>query len=106
MTSKYVRCAVYLILGVVFPSLALTAQSPSNPAPHRVIVRAGHVLDVKTGNTLTDQAIVIEDDKIVSVSSAASIKADPAAETIHLPNATVLPGLIDSHTQRAKPAVS
>jgi imidazolonepropionase-like amidohydrolase len=98
MTSKYVRCAVCLTLGVAFPSLALTAQSTSNPAPHRVIVRAGRLLDVKTGNTLNDQAIVIEDDKIVSVGSASTIKADPGTETINLPHATVLPGLIDSHT--------
>jgi imidazolonepropionase-like amidohydrolase len=62
------------------------------------VVHAGHVLDVKTGNTLNDQVIVIEGDKIVSIGAAASAKADLNAETVNLPNATVLPGLIDSHT--------
>jgi imidazolonepropionase-like amidohydrolase len=83
------------ILLIPFP---LTAQAGSEPAPRRVVVHAGHVLDVKTGNTLNDQVIVIEGDKIVSVGPASSAKADPGAETVNLPNATVLPGLIDSHT--------
>jgi len=67
------------------------------PAPRRVIVRAGHVLDVKTGKTLDNQAIVIEDDKIVSLGPGADAKA-AGATIVDLPNATVLPGLIDSHT--------
>ena len=79
---------------ILLSSSLLMAQTP---APHRVVVRAGHVLDVKTGKTLDNQAIVIEDDKIVSIGSAADAK--PAGATIvDLPNATVLPGLIDSHT--------
>jgi imidazolonepropionase-like amidohydrolase len=61
-----------------------------------VVVHAGRVLDVKSGKFLPDQAIVIEGDKIVSVGPA-SAQSDGAA-VINLPNATVLPGLIDSHT--------
>jgi imidazolonepropionase-like amidohydrolase len=63
-----------------------------------VAVRAGRVLDVKTGKTLNDQTIVIEDGKIVSMGSAAEAKVPPDALRIELPNATVLPGLIDAHT--------
>ncbi|MGC2195396.1 MAG: amidohydrolase family protein [Terriglobales bacterium] len=79
-------------------AVPMSAQSPAVPAPHRVIIHAGRVLDVKTGNTLTSQAIVIEGDKIVSVGPAADAKPAPGTETIDLPNATVLPGLIDAHT--------
>ncbi|HWX94532.1 MAG TPA: amidohydrolase family protein [Terriglobales bacterium] len=67
-------------------------------ATRHVVIRPGHLLDVKTGNTLAGQAIVIEDDKIVSVGPAADLKPAPGTETIDLPNATVLPGLIDAHT--------
>jgi imidazolonepropionase-like amidohydrolase len=67
------------------------------PVRH-VVVRAGRLLDVKTGNTLQNQAIVIEGDKIVSVGPAGSVKAAPDAIVVDLPNATVLPGLIDAHT--------
>ena len=73
-------------------------QSANTPASLRVVVRAGHILDVKTGTMLSGQAIVIEGDKIVSVGPAADAKLSPATQTIDLPNATVLPGLIDAHT--------
>jgi imidazolonepropionase-like amidohydrolase len=64
----------------------------------RTLVRAGKVLDVKTGKIATDQVIVIEGDKIVSVGPASSVKGTSSDRTIDLPNATVLPGLIDAHT--------
>lgn len=73
-------------------------QSANTPASRRVVVRAGRILDVKTGNLLSGQAIVIEGDKIVSVGPAADAKLSSATQTIDLPNATVLPGLIDAHT--------
>jgi imidazolonepropionase-like amidohydrolase len=52
---------------------------------------------IKTGQTASNQAITIEGDKIVSIGSASSA-ASEGATIIDLPNATVLPGLIDSHT--------
>jgi imidazolonepropionase-like amidohydrolase len=67
------------------------------PPPTRTIVRAGKLLDVRTGKTLTNQAIVIEDGKIVSV-GADTGSADPSAKVIDLSGKTVLPGLIDAHT--------
>lgn len=79
-----------LFLGFVCATLA-------QPARH-VVIHAGHLLDVKTGKTANDQTIVIEDGKIVSVGTAADAKAAADAITIDLPNATILPGLIDAHT--------
>jgi imidazolonepropionase-like amidohydrolase len=64
----------------------------------RVLVRAGHLLDVKTGKILDNQAILIEGDKVVNVGPAPGNQATSGAITINLPNATVLPGLIDAHT--------
>src|SRR5690242_10166140 len=81
-------------LSIVSP-LAWSQTQPAAPATRRVVVHAGKLLDVKSGKTLTDQAIVIEDGKIVSLGSAS---AAAGATTIDLPNATVLPGLIDAHT--------
>jgi imidazolonepropionase-like amidohydrolase len=54
------------------------------------------LLDVKSGQTLTNQQIVISGDKIVSVGPWSTALA--GAEVIELPNATVMPGLIDAHT--------
>jgi imidazolonepropionase-like amidohydrolase len=61
-----------------------------------VVIRAGHLLDVKTGKTLDHQTIVIEGDRIASVGGKAELPA--GATVIDLPDATVLPGLIDAHT--------
>ena len=74
----------------------LAAVAAAQDSPQRVVVRAGRLVDVKAGKILRDQAIVIEGDKIVSVGAAAEAKT-AGARVIDLPNATVLPGLIDAH---------
>jgi len=66
--------------------------------PRHVAVHAGHVLDVKSGKMLADQMLVIDDGKIISVSGTSEAKIPADAVRIELPNATVLPGLIDAHT--------
>jgi imidazolonepropionase-like amidohydrolase len=78
-------------------ALRVVPQSRSNNR-HRVVVRAGYVLDVRTGALLPDQAIVIEGDRIVTLASAKSVVVTPGELTLDLSNATVLPGLIDAHT--------
>ena len=92
---RVVRAAIAMGM-LVLVGLASVGQTTA-PVRH-VVVRAGQLLDVKTGNTLQNQAIVIKGDKIVSVGPAASVKAAPDATVVDLPNATVLPGLIDAHT--------
>ncbi|HLX83035.1 MAG TPA: amidohydrolase family protein [Terriglobales bacterium] len=86
------------LLLISFTSFCFTtfclAQSAS--ATKTVVVRAGHLLDVKTGKTLANQIIVIQGDKITSVGGDTQIPA--GAEVVDLSNATVLPGLIDAHT--------
>jgi imidazolonepropionase-like amidohydrolase len=63
-----------------------------------VVVHAGHALDVKTGKMLADQTFLIENGKIVSAGPSSEAKAPADALRIDLPEATVLPGLIDAHT--------
>ncbi|HEY4660444.1 MAG TPA: amidohydrolase family protein, partial [Terriglobales bacterium] len=87
------RCPFLLLVVLVALATELVAQQ----APKHVVVHAGHLLDVKTGKLLSDQMIVIEDGKIVRVGSSAEIKAPSDAMPINLSNATVLPGLIDTH---------
>jgi imidazolonepropionase-like amidohydrolase len=87
-----VAVVVLLLAGWALPQT-------QNPAPpQRVVVHAARFLDVKTGRTLTDQAIVIENGRVVSVGPAAQAKVAPGSTRIDLPNLTVLPGLIDAHT--------
>jgi imidazolonepropionase-like amidohydrolase len=72
----------------------LPAQSPG-PA---TLVRAGRLLDPKTGNVLAPAAVLIEDNKIKEVGPPAKVQAPAGAKIIDLGEATLLPGLIDSHT--------
>jgi imidazolonepropionase-like amidohydrolase len=78
--------------------VATTALAQTAAPVCRVVIHPGHLLDVKTGATLSGQAIVVEGDTIVSVGPASDAKPAPGTATIDLPNATVLPGLIDAHT--------
>jgi imidazolonepropionase-like amidohydrolase len=65
-----------------------------------VAVRAGRLLDVRSGNYLNDQLILIENGKVREVGKAADVQAHvPAgAKVVDLSHYTVLPGLIDAHT--------
>jgi imidazolonepropionase-like amidohydrolase len=76
------------------------AQTAKKAPPAAVAIHAGKVLDVRTGNYLSDQIIWIEGDRIKEIGKASEISSRlPAgAKTIDLSNATVLPGLIDCHT--------
>jgi len=78
--------------------LLYAGQTVGQQGSRSVIIHAGHMLDVKTGKLLPDQTIVIEDGKVVSLGASAETKAPGNAVRIELPNATVLPGLIDAHT--------
>src|SRR5437660_1548499 len=78
--------------------LALVAAAPAQTPGKRTVIHAGKLLDVKTGKIETNQAIVVQGDKIVSVGPASAAQSSAGDEVIDLPNATVLPGLIDAHT--------
>src|SRR5262249_46738838 len=61
------------------------------------VIRAGTLLDGR-GEPRRDQVIVVRGRRIESVGDRASVKAPPEAAVVDLSSATVLPGLIDSHT--------
>lgn len=77
---------------------SLFAQPAAETVPTRTLVRAGHVLDVKTGKVLDDQTIVVAGDEIQSIAPTASVQAQPSDTVVDLKALTVLPGLIDVHT--------
>ena len=85
-----------LMVFVIAASITL-AQSPTVES---TLIRAGKLIDVKTGRVLTDQAILIEGNLIKEVGPADQVKghAPAGARVIDLSSKTVLPGLIDCHT--------
>jgi imidazolonepropionase-like amidohydrolase len=64
------------------------------------LIKAGRLLDPRTGNVLSPASVLIEDGKIKEVGPPSRVQADATAgaKTIDLGSATLLPGLIDSHT--------
>src|SRR5262252_1253061 len=87
---------IFLFAVAIFVASQLAAQSPA-PA---TLVKAGRLLDPRTGNVLSPAAMLIENDKIKEVGAPAHVQANAPAgvKTIDLGTATLLPGLIDSHT--------
>src|SRR5712692_1575864 len=77
--------------------LVITARVQAQ-APKRTVIRAGRVVNVRTGELRANQAIVIEGDKIAQIAPSSEVTAASGDTTIDLPDATLLPGLIDMHT--------
>src|ERR1700727_3050004 len=88
------------LIAMICAVTGFCAGQTKNSTPASIAIRAGKVLDVRTGNYATDQIIWIEGDRIKAIANASDISSQiPAgAKTIDLSNATVLPGLIDCHT--------
>ncbi len=85
-----------ILLFVCLFSVAQLSGQDSAKEPPTTVIQAGHMLDVKTGKTLNNVTIVIKGDRIAGVSEGGELPE--GATVIRLPNATLLPGLIDAHT--------
>ena len=108
MTSFILRILIPLLVAAIAPSaLPVLAQTASltgpvpvaeQPASSIEYVRAGKLLDVRSGKVLDDQIIVIRGARIDRVAPAREEQIPAGAKVVDLSRATVLPGLIDCHT--------
>jgi imidazolonepropionase-like amidohydrolase len=87
---------------IIFAALmsVVVGQAQPSPAPPTTLVKANRLLDPKTGRVLSPAAVLIEGDRIKEVGTPALLQthAPAGVRTIDLGGATLLPGLIDSHT--------
>jgi imidazolonepropionase-like amidohydrolase len=90
------RFGIVLLFAICAASACFAQQTTTATV---VAVKAGRILDVRTGNYLTDQIIWIEGDRIKAVGKSADLQKQmpSTAKLIDLSNATILPGLIDCH---------
>ena len=97
-SMREIACKGVVIVAILamLAGMAITASAQS--PPKRAVIRAGHVLNVRTGELRANQAIVIVGDKIEKIAPSGEVAAAPGDTTIDLPDATVLPGLVDMHT--------
>ncbi|MEP6571624.1 MAG: amidohydrolase family protein [Gemmatimonadota bacterium] len=73
----------------------LLASASPLIAQHPLVIRAGRMLDVRSGTMVSPAIIVVDSGRIVSLGSAG---VPAGAESIDLGDMTLLPGLIDMHT--------
>jgi imidazolonepropionase-like amidohydrolase len=97
------KIVVSLLLMLSLSQSFSQAQTNSSSAKNRtslVFIKAGRLVDVRTGRVLENQGILVENDRIKAVGPFDSRLAliPPGARIIDLSKATVLPGLSDCHT--------
>lgn len=87
LTRPYSLCVVFIaFFGFSFATFA-----------KQTLLNADAMLDVETGNIIKNVAVLIEDNKIVSIGKQGKLKADNDAEVIDLKGKTLIPGLMDMH---------
>jgi len=92
MIKRYKRFSLSWILLPLICS-RVPGQQAKSVRPPQVVIKAGKLIDVRTGQVATNVFILIEKNRIMSLGSSAP--AD--TPIIDLSNRTVLPGLIDCH---------
>jgi imidazolonepropionase-like amidohydrolase len=86
-----------LLFAIVISSVA--QENNGSPVLHPfTVIRAGALIDGKSESVRHNQIIIIRGDRVESISDAAAARIPADADVIDLSRATVLPGLIDSHT--------
>ncbi|WP_353072938.1 metal-dependent hydrolase family protein [Tunturiibacter gelidoferens] len=90
--ANHVKHYLLLILLQIAVSSVFAQTTP------RTLLRAGHVLDVKTGAEPAAQTIIVTGDRITAIAPTASTPKQPGDIEIDLTKYTVMPGLIDVHT--------
>jgi imidazolonepropionase-like amidohydrolase len=100
MRNRSVRTAILILCAAILGLTrgdAAQAQSTPEAAGALTVIRAGTLIDGASNAPKKNQLIFVRGERIEKVADAgASIPA--GAKVLDLSNATVLPGLIDSHT--------
>ena len=68
------------------------------PAPRVVAIRAGRLFDSISGQMLTRQMILVTGERITEVGPEGQVRMPTGTTVIDLSQATVVPGLIDTHS--------
>lgn len=87
------KCALRTVLSVLTTGACLWAQ-----VARPIAIRAGRLLDPKSEHLLTNQVVLVQGDRIAEAGPAERVQIPSGAEVMDLGQATVLPGLIDTHT--------
>ncbi|MCI0661609.1 MAG: amidohydrolase family protein, partial [Acidobacteria bacterium] len=91
------KCSFFCIAALLLVCIFNSSLSFSQQSTQRMtVIRAGRMLDVRTGSMINNVVILIDGDRIKEIGP--NIAIPPNAEVIDLGQKTILPGLIDCHT--------
>ena len=101
------RAFTIVLVGLLATASGIGVAGQDKPAqtspPAAVtVIKAARLVDVATGLVLRNQAVVVEGNLIKAV-TLASAPAPSGATVIDLGDATLMPGLMDCHTQAGIP---
>ena len=85
-----------MLLASPFSIVTMSQTGEKKEPPKRITIKAGRLIDTKTGAVTNNSFILIEGDKITAVGPDVKVPAE--VEVIDLKDKTVAPGLIDCHT--------
>ena len=97
MTTRLLTALILCLCSATIFNAQATA--PTAAPVHVTAIKAGRLIDVDAGKALSNQIMLIRDNRFTAVGEAVEIP--PGATVIDLSNMTVLPGLIDCHTHLA-----
>lgn len=99
--ARRVAAAVVFMVAALAPAVTGSARAET------VVIRAGQLVDVENGRVLRDQAVLIENDRIIAVAPWAKRPPRNGEKLIDLSGFRVMPGLIDTHVHlTSDPAIS
>jgi imidazolonepropionase-like amidohydrolase len=89
-----------LAIATLILSVIAQIRGAAQAAGPVTVITAAHLLDPRTGTMLSPAAVLVDGEKVKEVGAPAHVQADAPKGTpvIDLGGATLLPGLIDSHT--------
>jgi len=86
---RFVKAAA-IVCAASFATPSLAADA--------VVIKAGRLIDVTQGRVLTNQLILVEDERIAMVGPEAAVSYPAGTPLIDLSDYTVMPGFVDTHT--------
>lgn len=90
------RIVPYLAISFVLSACPAVAEQTA-PAPQRIAIKAGRLLDGTTAPAVENAVVLVSGDRIEAVGPAAKVPIPADAKVIDLSGDTVLPGLINGH---------
>ncbi len=94
--SRGTKNLKFLCSSAISALIVSASSAPSAPAPVAYLLKPARVFDGEAIHS--GWAVLVRGERIEAVGPAADIKAPGDAQAIDLPNATLLPGLIEGHS--------